>query len=510
VGAFNALEVDEVSGGRKWVADHLDMENSMDLMRDQEYALCLVPFRSGTLNLVVTASAFVAFAEKQGWSQVCGSAKNQLAFKALLYQSGHCTKEELLRFRNLLQALLMAFRSTSSADGCHRQGRLRAMPSGFFTGPPQDVKVVSKPLKIGYCEALYLRNALGRAKFNMVLRAHGLLGSGDFAQTKSPLEPDWACYGVPQAGKYAAEPCCEKEGCTSYTCMVGVFLEKHPFRGMFLCTTCFRRLECREAAILQARKDSGELDMEGQERLALLLQRKEDKRDHAKRKRQADIEQYGYNAVNQKKLAEDQKREDDEAKARAEDPKKAVAYRKKAKAKFQKRRANGAPCKLPGKKKRACKSKKQKEFPIYFKKKLADGIELYIKTKGRTHIQWTETVQLFDAFVVKEKDRLKEYGIKVEIGEDGRPTKYNDLEYHAAARTVMEEPLPMVVDGETYQRAKVWPVLNYTLTDEQSAAAKKRGISIENTVEGGLIQYVVRMVYHESTELDRTFGNNGT
>ena len=53
--------------------------------------------------------------------------------------------------------------------------RLLALPDGYCKGAMPNVLAVSKTLKIGHCETLYLRIKLGKEKFNQLLLDQGIL-----------------------------------------------------------------------------------------------------------------------------------------------------------------------------------------------------------------------------------------------------------------------------------------------------------------------------------------------
>jgi len=167
----------------------------------------------------------------------------------LLEQTGNCSSDSVEEQRKILQSFLMRleFGKSADADNCDvnrsdenaeeesdrmdpgaRCAMKYAMPAGFFPRTMPYVRVVSRPLGIGYLEMLYLRYFLGEEKFNKLLIAHGLLGKG--LQSTSPVEPSWTCPGPPACGNVEAKPCQTKAG-ENYAMMVGSRSPHHCFWG---------------------------------------------------------------------------------------------------------------------------------------------------------------------------------------------------------------------------------------------------------------------------------------
>ncbi|CAB9508626.1 expressed unknown protein [Seminavis robusta] len=157
-------------------------------------------------RIMVVSSYFRSMSEETKVLTRKRSVKAQLAGTSLLVQSGNLSAEHEEELGSLMRSFLMglAFGNDAGKDENDnnnlRQARIMAMPNGFFLGAPPNVLGVSKDLKIGYAEGVYLREFLGKAKFGKILTAHGI-------NSHSPMEEDWSCPDTPAAPGVAAKPC---------------------------------------------------------------------------------------------------------------------------------------------------------------------------------------------------------------------------------------------------------------------------------------------------------------
>jgi len=87
----------------------------------------------------------------------------------LMHASGHKTAQEASEKKAILRSYLMALEFGS---GNFQQARRLTFPDEFFRGLRRDTLNVSKRLRIGGYEALYLRHKLGRELFNKLLEVH--------------------------------------------------------------------------------------------------------------------------------------------------------------------------------------------------------------------------------------------------------------------------------------------------------------------------------------------------
>jgi hypothetical protein len=203
-----------------WLHGVIDMNLVTELLPSDPGALSFVRARSGH-RVLITASYFVAMAEKTNTEARYASVKAYLACVDLLLASSNLTAEQAPRHRRILTSFLMGLEfgdSNNSDDPNYREQRRCAMPKGYCAGIKRNVVTVSQNLGtgIGYAEMLYLREKLGKVKTGKLLMAHDI-------QNFSPLEPTWKCPGAPLVGSMKASPCSndqDNERC-KYATMVG-------------------------------------------------------------------------------------------------------------------------------------------------------------------------------------------------------------------------------------------------------------------------------------------------
>jgi len=203
-----------------------------------------------TTSIIVTAHYFIAFSEDASMESRFNSVQDYSTFLDLLCVSGNVLPQEVSRQRNLMQSFLMvveglgaskdysiegiaatddesgdeyddfdddyeseyssdedevsSIESSDRALSGFKAARLAFFPKGYFACAPIAILPVSKHIKIGSNEMLYLCEHVGKAKTNQLLQAHGQLGK---EAVSSPLESDWPCPGPPGAPGIEAEEC---------------------------------------------------------------------------------------------------------------------------------------------------------------------------------------------------------------------------------------------------------------------------------------------------------------
>lgn len=285
----------------QWLKEHVAMENSIDVITQNKWALCLVRSRNGR-RIVITASYFIMFAVDVHKQARFNCVQAYLTMMKLLHLSGNCSEERLKDQCKLLQGFCMGLefgdeKETSTSkkkkekkerkksnnddilfddnpeDEEHeeeeeekwevgvRSSMRYAMPAGYFRGPPPNVLLISKQLKIGCWELFYLREFLGEEKTKKLQVAHRLLNNGK--QKTSPIERvAFECEGTPDG-----QPCPRKLGDTVYpTVVVGARTPGHVFHGYIACGRCHRRIERQELIVLTSMKESGKAMTVDQER----------------------------------------------------------------------------------------------------------------------------------------------------------------------------------------------------------------------------------------------------
>jgi hypothetical protein len=203
----------------------------------------------------------------------------------LLHQSGYVTIDDLSRQQSMLCSFLMGVQGLTGNDNedeladrtrltvGYRAARLRFMSRGYFAGNGPGIMVVSKYLKIGYSEMLYIRVKIGPTKTNKLLADHGILVEDG---RPSPLEKDSKCPGPPAAPGIEAEECkATVSDCYSrrYATIVGGLHSGNVFFGTIVCNVCHRKMERRELAILKELESKGNITKSQQTRLNVLNDR---------------------------------------------------------------------------------------------------------------------------------------------------------------------------------------------------------------------------------------------
>jgi len=147
----------------EWLQDTVNEDTAMEVTPERPGSLCLNRTQSGHRQ-VISSSFYIAFAENQTDGLRFCSVRDFLTAMDLLCASGNVSPEDVSKNRKILRSFLMGVeRGDSSGLNRHfRKSRILAFPKGWFRGAPRDIMVVSKQLRIGYGEMLYIRNALGK------------------------------------------------------------------------------------------------------------------------------------------------------------------------------------------------------------------------------------------------------------------------------------------------------------------------------------------------------------
>ena len=125
-----------------------------------------------------------------------------------------------------------------------------------------------KCISLGQNETLLLYNELGENVFNSILTAFGV-------QTPSPLSFHYRCHGI--AGYFDCSGSSHPDSNTFISC-IAVDKPWHPFRGMFVCNNCHRKVERAELSYYESNLDS--INDDQKMRMHELTRRKELHRNH--------------------------------------------------------------------------------------------------------------------------------------------------------------------------------------------------------------------------------------
>jgi len=238
--ARHAIVIERVSFNTLRKVHRADFDDLIDLSTEIQVlpnrALSFVRAKSGR-EIIVTLSFFQMFGQEASVKVRIKAVQAWLTLQQYLCESGHVSLEDVVEQKEIMCSFLMgclgldpsqhedewnsndsqedndedadadevedgddedvncdnALQDTSSKDQDEctgfRAARRLAVPSDQFAGPGSGILGVSKKLKIGWAETLYLRNGLGMDRMNELLSAHGINLRGG----TSPLEPTWKC-----------------------------------------------------------------------------------------------------------------------------------------------------------------------------------------------------------------------------------------------------------------------------------------------------------------------------
>jgi hypothetical protein len=342
--------------------------------------------------------------------------------------------------------------------------RLHVFPKGYFLGSHRDVFNVSKHLGIGDPEMLYLREKLGKDLTGKLLVAFNV-------RPDNPLEPDWACPGVPAGITKPAQPCEQDPNAevTLYNSRLGQNQPHHVLREAchYLCQNCHRRSESREKEILEKKDSEGSISVPESERLRVLTERYANNLARTNEIREERIASQGLAAVQVHDRTKNRGYQRRQNKRRRDNPQANADHVEKYKAKEQKRLANGGPPKASSEHRGIVG---ETLYPPYFMTMLANATQYLIQLWGGPEVYWNHMVTLFDKLLEREKNKeeMKPY---IKYTKGGR-IKYIPYAYHVAVNPYLEK-----------FTAKLWKVKNYE-------DAPPHGTKIEKIIED-----VVKLFY---------------
>jgi hypothetical protein len=444
----------------EWLPKYINMDLEMELVPGDFRALSLLRAHSGH-RVLFTASYFVAMAEKTNTQARFSSVRAYLAFVDLLVASSNIANEEGQRHRRILQTYLMKLEfgdsdnndaseksnadasdndngdDTESSDDSddsdnsnYRQARRDALPNGYCAGNRKNVVVVSKQLKIGYAEMLYLREKLGEKLTGNLLMVFGL-------QRSSPLELTWKCPGIPSIGRMKASPCSNDKDNdrSSHNVMVGGLNVDNPFYGNFCCQTCHRKFGRREIHMLEA-AEARDPNPNG-ERMERIKYLKEQERIHLERgrlDRDKQIEKKGIDAVREAELPWSRSAQSRKTAKHEKDPE---AH---SRASMANREAEQKRIQAGGKKKKPGVFRKlmaNKLYPPFFMNMLTQATRIWAREFGEPCVYWNDLVALFDILLIREQGELAKVNFQVNF--QGPLPKYLHVAYRTAVQGVLNQ-----------------------------------------------------------------------
>lgn len=176
--------------------------------------------------LLVTNSFFIIFAENVKPGHRFEAVRGFLEFMSFLFVCGVVSAEELNQRENMLCSFLMGVEGLQGKKSAKQSAptdlekekefedrrfyaaRYAAVAKGTFQCRAQKgvLAISSKLLKIGYAEAMLIRDIVGRQKFHELLVAHGFVDGRGF----SSIEPNWKCAGSVGIPGLLPRPCVSK------------------------------------------------------------------------------------------------------------------------------------------------------------------------------------------------------------------------------------------------------------------------------------------------------------
>ena len=296
---------------KDWLASVVDLESGIEVIPDDPMSCCLMKSHAGH-KIIVSASHFTMFDPVSSGKNRFTAVQSFLTQLELMFQVGVVEHyDHVVQQRMILKSFLMRVDASSTDDqpdhcmigddigddetqddcllvnddylwvdnesldpGIRRACR-QALGRDYFPHPVRNVMNVSKSLKIGHMEMMYLRAVLGKEKTDKVLVAFGLLLNG--VQKMSPLEVEYCCPGLPAVGRFPARACTANGDYP--ISMAGRYIEGHPLYGVYACQICIRSLARREFEVLS--KEGSLTEAEG-ERLNELERQREEHRNHTR------------------------------------------------------------------------------------------------------------------------------------------------------------------------------------------------------------------------------------
>jgi hypothetical protein len=191
----------------QWVRESIDLENAIHCLPNDR--LVLARSRKTNHRIIVTGSPFIPWAENPSWLHRVNGVGNIVAYMELMRKKGYLTEQHFHREKALMQSFLMGLPTEDGDLERFRNSCYMCFPKGCFPTAPPHTLMVSKVLKIGYLEMLYLCHYLGDSLFVTLMKAHGFMHSPN--QTLVPFHPNFACPGTPPMGDMPAYPCTQAD-----------------------------------------------------------------------------------------------------------------------------------------------------------------------------------------------------------------------------------------------------------------------------------------------------------
>jgi hypothetical protein len=223
---------------QRWLDENLPDWNNRkhDLVPSNPMACRLVRAMPSGHPVLITASFFTMFAERTNIKSMVFPCVHAFCTTLELFRLSNNVTAEHTNQRKLLRSFLMGCdgldMSNEDDKSTYRVARRLAVAKGYFQGPTAGVFPVSMNLGIGYAECLYLCHRLGFPKFQTLIQT--FLGLAKW-QDSNPLEPDFACPGIPgsENGIIKPTPCCrddpnDDEESACFVTMIGARLTDHP------------------------------------------------------------------------------------------------------------------------------------------------------------------------------------------------------------------------------------------------------------------------------------------
>mmetsp|Transcript_31602 Transcript_31602/g.76641 ORF Transcript_31602/g.76641 Transcript_31602/m.76641 type:complete len:381 (+) Transcript_31602:112-1254(+) len=289
-----------------------------------------------------------------------------------------------------------------SLDPGIRRACRQALSCEYFPHPARNVMNVSKSLKIGHMEMMYLRAVLGKTMTDVVLIAFGLLLNG--VQNMSPLETEYRCPGLPAIGRFPARECTANGD--YLISMAGRYIEGHPLYGVYCCQICIRSLARREYEKLSTTTEES-LNEAETERLNELQRQLHDHRNHTRVNRTDGNENKGVRSMN---------RVTQSKRVRATTNHESESQKSSKKSGENRAKDNGS-------------TRPQMIDPI--KSKLVEALQLFTSRLGQQKIWWNSLVGLLDMVLIQEAPK---FGVPLTYTSRDTKVFYHEPLYRGAAK----------------------------------------------------------------------------
>ena len=453
-------------------------ENTVDMQTEilllpKEYGLSLIRATTGH-RIIITPSFFLMFAEETIAVVRFRIVKAYLRLLQLLEKCGHVTTAHADNIRRNLRSFLMGMefgqsetlfanagyhlaKNDPDEDDCYddswddsydeedeseeeegeeeedegpvasyRMPRNLAMPAGYFKGPKKRVLGVSRALRIGYCETLFIRVSMTKTEFARLLVAHRILKKG---QTDAPFELSFQC-----PGHDPVQGCqhLDNNKCNTHVYLMGKsFGQDHPWYGGFLCTNCRvkvirdHNIETQGYETFRETERKANRGFEAQKHLGAF---------------QGDPDALQWKAKRSKYLSN----------------------------RYEILKAQGHIVTSTGS---DIKKKGKYTYPPAVAKIMAQAAQMWIDKRQEPFVMWPSMVALLLNVAQVEAPNYantthKHWKKCFKVNDKGQLTGYYKHGFKDAVKHLLEEPTPVVLNGKTTY-IKAWKVKNYSSTAEE-------------------------------------------